>query len=49
MENIDTLGMEVAKLNKDQLNRLISTEQELNDSGSNQEIYLLAVSRHQNQ
>ncbi|SFG27301.1 hypothetical protein SAMN05660649_01223 [Desulfotomaculum arcticum] len=46
MPNIDTKGMEAANLSQEQLNHLINTEKEINASGANQEIYLLAVQRH---
>jgi len=44
--NIDTKGMEVARLSEEQLNSLTNAEREINGKGANQEVYLLAVSRH---
>ncbi|AGL02999.1 hypothetical protein [Desulfoscipio gibsoniae] len=49
MANIDTKGMEAASLSEEQLNRLVSAEKELNNAKGEQEIYLLAVSRHPGQ
>lgn len=47
MSSIDTSGMQVAKLTEEQFNQLRKIEQSLNDaSGNQQEIYLLAVTRH---
>jgi hypothetical protein len=47
MSNIDTKGMQVAKLTDEQFTQLREMEQRLNDTGGNQqEIYLLAVTRH---
>ncbi len=46
MTNINTKGMEVARLSEEQLNYLISAEKEMNNTPGGQEIYLLAVHRH---
>lgn len=47
MSNIDTSGMQVAKLTEEQLSQLHKIEQSMNDASGNQmEIYLLAVTRH---
>ncbi|KAF1084875.1 hypothetical protein SPSYN_02045 [Sporotomaculum syntrophicum] len=45
MANIDTAGMEVASLNEEQLNCLITAEKEINQAPGKQEIYLLAVQK----
>lgn len=46
MPQIDTKGMEVARLSEEQLNKLTSAEKDLNNAGGGQEVYLLAVARH---
>lgn len=43
--NIDTKGMEVAKLNDQQLNDLLQVEKTINKNAP-QEVYILAVTRH---
>lgn len=45
MTHIDAKGMEAAQLSEQQLNSLINAEKEINNGG-NQEVYLLAVTRH---
>lgn len=47
MTQINIRDMEVAQLNNEQLNRLKEAERDLNNAGGGQEIYLLAVARHQ--
>jgi hypothetical protein len=47
MPNIDTKGLKVAELTDQQFAQLRDIEQKMNDSGGNQEeLYLLAVTRH---
>ncbi len=44
MTQINTEGMKVAQLNDGQLQKLMTTEKEMN-GGENSEVYLLAVQR----
>lgn len=46
MPNIDTKGMKVADLTEQQFAQLREMEQKMNAAGNNEELYLLAVTRH---
>lgn len=47
MAEIDTKGMKVAQLTDEQFSHLRQAEQNLNNAAkNNEEIYLLAVTRH---
>lgn len=45
MVNINTEGLEVAPLDKNQIDNLLQAEKNINRNGSQGEVYLLAVSR----
>lgn len=46
MTDINTKGMEVAQLTEEQLHQILQTEKLINEN-TPQEIYLLAVQRHE--